>query len=121
LDDKKYCPICGIKNNEFDYLNQKSILINDLHETDYYEIETKKEISFLKYKIPKNKVDVKVKKCLQCGSKNALDSRFCVECGYHFTDFEDKSKDDGEHICPKCGTVALEGDLFCSECGTKLE
>jgi len=23
-------------------------------------------------------------------------------------------------ICPKCGTVAQSGDMFCAECGTKL-
>ena len=121
MDDKKYCPICGIRNNEFDNSTQRSILIKEVHESDYYEIETKKEIGFLKYKIPKNKDNVKVKICLRCGCKNELDSGFCVACGYHFTDFEEKSNDDGERICSKCGTVALEDDLFCSECGTKLE
>lgn len=29
-------------------------------------------------------------------------------------------KDDEKRKCPKCGTKANEGDLFCQSCGTKL-
>lgn len=41
--------------------------------------------------------------------------KFCPSCG---TKFEEKAK---AHICMKCYNVVNVGDLFCGNCGSKVE
>ena len=53
-----------------------------------------------------------MKKCPNCGSHIADDSRFCNKCG--------KEIPQGT-VCPHCGASVNDGDAFCQNCGTKIE
>jgi predicted ATPase/class 3 adenylate cyclase len=48
-------------------------------------------------------------RCSACGTENALDQKFCGECGAALI-----------AACPSCGTPNPPGQRFCGECGTKL-
>ena len=49
-----------------------------------------------------------------------MDSKFCMDCGKPLSESKGPLETTIMNICPKCGTIAHEGDDFCSECGTKL-
>ena len=109
--DSKYCPTCGSKNDEFKNSSQIKEIKNGIKQSDYYELESKKELEFLIVNTPDEGAVIGENICPNCGSKNTSDSQFCMECG---------STLKNSKICPNCGTVAQSGDMFCAECGTKL-
>jgi class 3 adenylate cyclase/tetratricopeptide (TPR) repeat protein len=47
--------------------------------------------------------------CPSCGTENADNAKFCVECGTSLA-----------LVCPSCGTPHAVGQRFCAECGTAL-
>lgn len=48
--------------------------------------------------------------CQQCGTVNAADAKFCVECGAELDQF----------LCAGCGKPYKPGSKFCSQCGQRL-
>src|SRR6266487_1533603 len=48
--------------------------------------------------------------CLSCGTQNALERRFCMECGAALT-----------VACPDCGSANEPGSKFCGVCGHRIE
>lgn len=117
--DSKYCPSCGSKNDEFENFIQINEIKKDIKKSNYYELESKKEIEFLEKHSPRNRSRVKEKICLNCGTKNNIDSENCINCGISFESFDNLGHSIMD-ICPNCGAIAHDGDLFCAECGTKL-
>jgi len=51
------------------------------------------------------------KECPKCHTINALEARFCEECGYDFS---------GERHCPKCGAKVSPNADICEVCGAWL-
>lgn len=51
--------------------------------------------------------------CLKCGGKNAIENKFCWNCGHPFYPLRVK--------CPKCGAMVTKEANFCENCGTKLK
>jgi class 3 adenylate cyclase/tetratricopeptide (TPR) repeat protein len=49
-------------------------------------------------------------RCVQCGTENRPDRKFCAECGAALA-----------RPCPTCGTANLPDERFCGECGAQLE
>ncbi len=48
-------------------------------------------------------------KCPRCQADNAVDARFCEDCGVRLT-----------LACPQCGAEVFPGKRFCRACGTAL-
>ena len=119
LEDSKYCPTCGSKNEEYANSIQINEIKNDMKKSDYYKLKSSAEISYLEINPYDN--DIKEKICHNCGCKNTSDSQFCEECGTKLTDSEEKIKTGIVNICPNCGAIAHDEDKFCAECGEKLE
>ena len=109
--DSKYCPTCGSKNDDFKNSSQINEIKKEIMQSDYYELESKKELEYLLVNTPDEESGIGEKICPNCGGENSPDSQFCMECGTALKNSK---------ICPKCGTVAQSGDMFCAECGTKL-
>lgn len=118
MKDSKYCPTCGSRNEDFNDSVSINKIKEDIEQSNYYEIKSKREIEFLIRNTPEEDSGTKGKTCIKCGTKNGLDSTFCIECGSPLIDPE--AYVGMQNICPNCGNIAQEGDLFCSECGTKL-
>ena len=119
LEDSKYCPTCGSKNEEYAYSNQINEIKNDIKKSDYYKLISAEEISYLGVNPHDN--DIKEKICPNCGCKNTSDSQFCEDCGTKLTDSEETIKANVINYCSNCGAIAHDGDKFCAECGEKLE
>lgn len=117
LEDSRYCPTCGSKNEKYSYSVKIGEIKEDIKRSEYYELLSSEEISHLEMNPHK---DVKEKLCPNCGFKNTADSQFCEECGAKITDSEEKIKTPVINVCQNCGTIAQEGDKFCPECGNKL-
>src|SRR5215831_17343415 len=47
--------------------------------------------------------------CPRCQAQNAVDARFCEDCGARLT-----------LSCPSCGALVTEGKKFCRSCGATL-
>lgn len=54
--------------------------------------------------------------CIQCGAENALNHKFCVNCGIKLAAEERKAAP-----CFNCGMENPANYKFCGQCGTKLE
>ena len=48
--------------------------------------------------------------CGRCGTENAMDVNFCVQCGNPLS-----------AACPNCGAPRVPGARFCGRCGTRLD
>src|SRR5262249_9503122 len=48
--------------------------------------------------------------CPQCGHENAVEMKFCGECGTRLT-----------VLCRECGTRNAPAQKFCGECGAQLD
>lgn len=118
LSDSKYCPICGSKNEEYNYSSEIDEIKDDIKKSKYYNIMSAEEISYLGENPYDN--DIKEKICPNCGCKNTSDSQFCEECGTKLADAEENLKTTIINLCPNCGAIAHDGDKFCAECGQKL-
>lgn len=72
-----------------------------------------KRIENIELQISERKADLNIKEgticCPNCNSEISADSRFCSVCG-------SKLK-----ICRCCGKALEDGQLFCMNCGTKVE
>ena len=55
-------------------------------------------------------------KCPNCGSQNAANQKFCVNCGTKLAVEAQKQK----IKCPDCGFQNDEGQRFCAGCGSSL-
>src|SRR5215510_9839560 len=49
-------------------------------------------------------------RCSQCGPENAVEMKFCVECGARLA-----------VLCRQCGARNAPAQKFCGECGARLE
>jgi hypothetical protein len=49
-------------------------------------------------------------RCPQCGHENAVEMKFCGECGTRLA-----------VLCRQCGAHNAPAQKFCGECGTRLE
>ncbi|MGI8974584.1 MAG: double zinc ribbon domain-containing protein [Gaiella sp.] len=47
--------------------------------------------------------------CVNCGTQNAVDAKFCAECGTPLS-----------RTCPSCSEPVAIGAKFCSDCGEAL-
>lgn len=119
MRDFKYCPSCGSKNDEFENSSQINEIKKEIKKSNYYELESEKELEYLENHPYGTHTCVKEKTCLNCGTKNSIDSENCINCGISFESFDNLGSSIMD-ICPNCGAIAHEGDLFCAECGTKL-
>lgn len=54
--------------------------------------------------------------CPICGEQT-LNKKFCINCG---NKIEDKNKDNNLR-CHRCGAIINKNDIFCNNCGIKLE
>lgn len=52
--------------------------------------------------------------CPKCGHINAIDAKFCSQCGVSLDA-------DSTPVCPNCGYEYDEDMAFCPKCGTKLK
>ena len=78
--------------------------------------------------------------CTNCGQELTAEDAFCYNCGQKVMQAVPVSPEaqadagpsepeipaegasaDGEFRCPNCGTVCEDGQLFCMECGTRLD
>ena len=110
MQNFKYCPICGSKNEEFENSSQINEIKREIKESNYYKLESRNELDFL-IKSVMDDGDIGGNFCPNCGAKNSSDAIFCMECANPLKDVA---------VCPNCGGIAQSGDMFCSECGTKL-
>ena len=117
----KYCPLCGTKNEEYTNSSKINEIRNEIKKSNYYELESKKELANLKVSPPKKGSNVKRITCPKCGYENDFDSKFCIECGETFSDSKEKPKASNKNVCPKCKANVEKDDLFCPECGSKLK
>jgi len=100
----------------------------------YFEVSDKsihKDL-YQSKKIPKKEVNEII--CPNCGSKNLVGSKFCVNCGFSLSEIkkeeiykggEEEKKSENllkeeEIICPKCGYKNSPDSKFCINCGTQL-
>ena len=62
------------------------------------------------------------KVCPQCGFRNEMGVRFCVNCGMNLQNINPPSEADmaAGKRCRRCGTDNDQEALFCVECGTKF-
>lgn len=51
-------------------------------------------------------------KCPKCGTENAPDAQFCLQCGQELTA--------AAATCPNCHAPVVPGAVFCSQCGQRL-
>jgi len=59
------------------------------------------------------------KYCPNCGNKIKIESKFCKNCGIQVPNKQNIPPTD--KICSKCGFINDGVNLFCSECGNKLD
>jgi hypothetical protein len=54
--------------------------------------------------------------CPQCGAENAMNARFCADCGARLA----AEKSDSPKACSKCAAQNPANYRFCGMCGVKL-
>lgn len=61
--------------------------------------------------------------CMVCGSRNDVDSIYCMNCGATLHGVPGRTVHDGatQRICANCGTCNQKNSTFCMECGFRLE
>lgn len=116
----KYCPLCGSKNDEYTNSSKINEIRDEIKKSNYYELESKKELERLKVNPPKTERNAKKIKCPECGHENDSDSKFCTECGITFSDSKERLQTSQKNLCPSCEAIVEKDDLFCPECGFKL-
>ena len=118
LTDKKYCPNCGVKNNDFD----STVIIDKIKE----DVNSSKFFD--------EKIDMEIKQVDNVSffnrGKNKFNSiKFGVGQKIHDGDEEiHKPKSSGKNkppknkiICPNCDTLNDKSSRFCSECSFPLK
>lgn len=50
--------------------------------------------------------------CQNCGNPIVGDTKFCPNCG---------ASTSGKELCPNCKAEVTPGEIFCKECGTRIE
>jgi DNA-directed RNA polymerase subunit RPC12/RpoP len=62
--------------------------------------------------------------CPNCGYKNPIGSKFCINCGTDISQIPikeiPKQEESSYLVCPKCGYKNPPGSKFCVNCGTPL-
>lgn len=60
--------------------------------------------------------------CMACGSRNDIDSIYCMNCGTKLHGVTDQTMPDSiaPRICANCGTHNQKNSTFCMECGILL-
>lgn len=60
--------------------------------------------------------------CMVCGSRNDVDSIYCMNCGATLHGVPGRTVHDGatQRICANCGTCNQKNSTFCMECGSHL-
>ena len=143
LNEKKYCPNCGVKNS--DYVESSELKDNiktDIQSSDFYEKKIDEEIKNVDNVSFKNKTKNKFnswrvdfentvhkrkednnKPCpgkghpknkIVCPKCETLNELDARFCGKCSFPLKDIK------ICPSCGFISEHGDIFCGECGHKL-
>lgn len=56
--------------------------------------------------------------CSSCGREVSRGSKFCEWCGFPV---EAKKASNSRMVCPKCHAALNGNEIFCGECGTKIE
>ena len=127
----KVCPKCG---HDFTQKNMPKIT----------PPKVSRLLGFKREKIFLSNYDFNFKPCPECGSKIFLNDKFCYNCGCDVEDFEKQIQvpklpkvskllkfqretiflsnyDFNLKSCPKCNSKLLLNDLFCYNCGEKLD
>lgn len=54
--------------------------------------------------------------CAECGTENAPDAKFCVNCGADIIE-----QQTCKQVCRQCGNVIEEGSKYCPNCGAEID
>lgn len=54
--------------------------------------------------------------CAECGTENAPEAKFCVNCGSDIVEQQMHKQ-----VCRQCGNMIEEGSKFCPNCGAEVE
>ena len=57
--------------------------------------------------------------CPKCGTANAPEARFCLQCGQQITSQPAPSAGETDH-CPQCNAPLRQGSHFCPTCGHRM-